>query len=266
MLSKRCQRWELGVASGRPAGELINTRIHEVAAIQSDTIARDFVNLHHYSRSFPAARERFGLYRGAKLVGVAVFSVPMQGKVLDVLPCDRAESVELGRFVLLDEVPGNGESWFVARAFELLYRQGYRGVIAFADPVPRTDAQGRRVKPGHVGVIYQASNARLAGRSTARTLHVLPDGTVFSPRTMQKIRTRERNWQSATEELVRFGASPLGAGEDGATWLARWLPRLGRKMRHPGNYRYLFGLDRRVRRLLPPSDRYPKLDDEEIAA
>jgi hypothetical protein len=45
------------------------------------------------------------------------------------LPAGRhkAEAVELGRLVLLDDVPANGESWFIARAFELLRARGYTG-------------------------------------------------------------------------------------------------------------------------------------------
>ena len=58
------------------------------------------------------------------------------------------DAVELGRLVLLDEVPGNGESWFIARCFELLRREGIVGVLSFSDPVPRTTADGRKVLPG----------------------------------------------------------------------------------------------------------------------
>ena len=35
-------------------------------------LAREFVERHHYSRSYPAARRRFGLYRGGELEGVGV--------------------------------------------------------------------------------------------------------------------------------------------------------------------------------------------------
>jgi hypothetical protein len=34
--------------------------------------------------------------------------------------------VDLGRFVLLDQVEANGESWFLGRAFELLAQQAPR--------------------------------------------------------------------------------------------------------------------------------------------
>ncbi len=41
------------------------------------------------------------------------------------------ESLVCSRFVLLDECPGNSESWFLAR----LLARGVRGVVSFADPV-----------------------------------------------------------------------------------------------------------------------------------
>lgn len=253
------QRWRDRRGVYRPAGEVINTRLYEVAAIPDDTTVRVFVEQHHYLASMPAARERFGLYEGPFLAGVAVFSQPVNDAVLGRLPCDREEGVELGRLVLLDRVPGNGESFFVSRCFELLRRQGYRGVISFSDPLRREDDAGRVVCPGHVGTVYQALNAIYTGRGTPRTLRVLRTGQVLSARTLQKIRAQERGHAAAEKLLVRAGAEPRQAGEEPRTWLAAWLPRISRTIRHPGCHRYAFGLDRRVRRMLPASLPYPKL-------
>jgi hypothetical protein len=252
------QRWRDRRGVYRPAGEVIVASHYEVASIPDDRTARAFVEQHHYSASYPAARFRFGLYWGGLLVGVAVFSHPMQAKVLDALPCDPGEGVELGRLVLLDRVPANAESWTVARCFELLHRDGIRGVVSFSDPVRRVSLDGRVALPGHCGTVYQSLNAVYSGRGTARTLHLLPDGSVLSERAMSKIRSQERGHVYAEQILVRSGATPRGA-EDPRAWLATWLPRLTRTLRHPGNHRYLFGLDRRVRRRLPPSLPYPKL-------
>lgn len=258
MITGVVQRWRDRRGTYRPAGEVINTRLYEVAPIPDDTTARGFVEQHHYLGSFPAARERFGLYEGPFLVGVAVFSQPVNDAVLGHLPCDREESVELGRLVLLDRVPANGESFFVSRCFEQIHRDGYRGVVSFSDPLRREDDAGRVICPGHVGTVYQALNAVYTGRGTPRTLRVLPDGRVLSARTLQKIRAGERGHEAAERLLVRHGASPRGS-QDPIIWLATWLPRLTRAVRHPGCHRYLFGLDRRVRRRLPGSLPYPKL-------
>src|SRR5207244_562994 len=75
--------------------------------------ARTFVEVNHYSATYPAARLRFGLYDGPFLVGVAVLGVPMQPRVLTMVFPDLepyTESLELSRFVLADSVPANGES------------------------------------------------------------------------------------------------------------------------------------------------------------
>src|SRR4051812_33664326 len=102
------QRWREGRDCYRPAGETIRTRDYEVAALAGNATARRFVLRHHYSGSYPAARFRFGLYRGADLVGVAVFSHPCTDRVLSLFGGPPTESVELGHFVLLDEMPANG--------------------------------------------------------------------------------------------------------------------------------------------------------------
>jgi hypothetical protein len=50
------------------------------------------------------------------------------------------------------------------------------------------DRAGRLVFPGHVGVIYRASNALYSGRSAARTLLLLPDGRALDERSLAKAR------------------------------------------------------------------------------
>ena len=106
------QRWRLGLAAYRPPDEPIRTADYDVAELTDDTLAKGFVVRHHYSGSYPAARWRFGLFRQGVLQGVAVFSHPCSDRVLtSVFPGRATHSVELGRFVLLDEVPGNGETW-----------------------------------------------------------------------------------------------------------------------------------------------------------
>lgn len=251
------QRWELGRDRYRPAGETIRASEYEVAEI-SDGVSASFVREHHYSHAYPAGRFDVGLFRHGRLVGVAVFSHPMSDAVLtNVFPCDKKEAVELGRFVLLDEVPGNGETWFLARAFEVARRRGIRGVVSHSDPVPRTDEHGVTVLPGHVGTIYQAHNGVYLGRVTARTLHILPDGTCFSDRSASKVRQLERNWKGPVERLLRFGAEPFRP-EDPARWLREQLKRLTRPLRHPGNHRYAWAIDTRMRRDLVPAGPYPK--------
>lgn len=258
MTANVCQRWRSRRDSYRPAGEPIDPLRYEVAALSTDSVARAFVELHHYSGTYPAARRRFGLWRAGALVGVAVFSVPTNPRSLACLP-DPAGSAELGRFVLLDDVPANGETWLLGRCFELLRRDGFSGVVSFSDPAARTTSSGSMVHPGHVGTIYQAHNAVYLGRAARNTVHLLPDGRALSARAMAKIRQREVGWRYSSRQLELAGAAALTETEDAAAWLAHWLPRVTRRFRHPGNHKYAWTLHRRDRRFLPASQPYPKL-------
>ena len=160
-----CQRWHGGRDSYQHPDSVIQTDRFAVEPI-GELQAKAFVVRHHYSASYPAARFRAGLFRqsgprGHELVGVAVFSVPMNQRVVPArCGVEPNDGVELGRFVLLDDVAGNGETWFLARAFrELRTELGVKAVVSYSDPVPRAAADGRLVMPGHVGTIYQAHNA-----------------------------------------------------------------------------------------------------------
>lgn len=264
MLTPFTQRWRAGRSSYRPAGETINTRLYEVAEIMDDSTARDYVIQNHYSHSYPAARRRFGLYRSEQLCGVAVFSHPSNDRALtSVFPGAATDSLELGRFILDQDVPANGESWFFARCRDVLRRDGFIGILSFSDDTPRTDAQNRLIHVGHVGTIYCASSGIYTGRATARTLRLLPDGRVFSPRTIQKIRSGERGWLYASNILVQFGATePPVEADARRSWLDTWCARLTRPIRHMGNHRYLWALQKGVR--LPASLPYPKLTARQL--
>lgn len=269
------QRWELGRARWRSDRETIRPSEYEVAEIPDDTTAMAFIKTHHYSHEYVAARFRFGLYRHGNLVGVAVFSQPVNNRTLtNVLPVHYLEACELGRLVLLDEVAGNGESWFVSRCFAQLRKalvvekktgvelRGILGVVSFSDPAPRRTLTGEIVLPGHVGTIYQALNGVYLGRGTARTLRVLPDGTALNDRAIQKIRKHEKGWLGQVEKLRSFGADQ--AWDDSRAWLAHWIPRLTRPLAHQGNHKFVWSLHPATRDL-PKSLTYPKMKDPEVA-
>jgi len=64
------QRWRERIGSFRRPDESINPTRYEVAALDEDRIAKSFIQTHHYSGTYPAARFRFGLYRGAERMPV----------------------------------------------------------------------------------------------------------------------------------------------------------------------------------------------------
>jgi hypothetical protein len=250
-LGEGCQRWRQRRAAYRPPGEPFDAARCGVEVIDERT-AKPWVIAHHYSGSYPAARLRVGLFvkeRFAReaLGGVAVFSVPMSQavipKYLDSAP---AAGVELGRFVLLDHpvLTANAETWFLARAFRALRRQlAPAGVVAFCDPQPRLAIDGSVTKRGHTGTIYRAHNARYAGRTSARTLLLLPDGRIISERTVAKFRSGERGAEYAERLLRDAGCRRRRPGETPTGYLAELLAAGAlRQQRHPGNFAFTWAL------------------------
>lgn len=253
-LISHCQRWENRGHSWLPVHEGgFDRRRYRVLPIDTKP-AKAFVIQHHYSGAFSSAKQRYGLFEGEHMVGVLVLGVAQHKQVIckPFPTLDFNQGAELSRLVLLDAVPPNAESYFVAGAFRLAAREGLRAVVSFSDPVPRW--VGRQVvMPGHVGTVYQAMNAVYTGRSKARPVWLLPDGTVFGERTISKIRDREVGWRYAVNRLVGYGAPPPDDGADLTVWLPDAFAAAGAvKVRPGGKHRYCWPVGTRdVRRRTP---------------
>jgi hypothetical protein len=245
-------RWRKGRSTYRPAHEPIDAGKFYVERVD-ERAAREFVITHHYSKSFPAAIACYGLFERlaphhAQLSGVAVFSVSMQPRAADAYGARGEPFCELGRFVLLDEVAGNGETWFMARALRQLgvdkqtasRSPKYTVCLAYSDPVPRTNIRGDVTHAGHVGHIYGAANAAYLGRSSPRSLWLTPDGTTLSPRAISKLRNDESGARYAYDMLISAGAPKIDPMESGSDYVDRAL-REGpfRRFRHRGNHAFI---------------------------
>ena len=250
-----CQRWHRRRASYRPAGEPIDVARHQVMPMDFGD-AKRFVLEHHYSGSMPASQLQIGLYSkptpfsAEQLAGVLVFSVPVQEAAVPAWleGLSPRAGVEIGRLVLRDSVPANGETFMLGRAFRHLREQlpAVDGVLSYCDPMERTDADGNVVKRGHVGTIYKAHNARLAGTSSPRTLILGRDGRCVSQRALSKIRCGEQGAEYAMRQLVDMGAPARLPFEDGGAYVRRALLDGGfRRLRHPGNFVFTWRLNRR---------------------
>jgi len=136
---------------------------------------KEFVKEHHYSHGIHNGPMCYGLFDGWDLVGVCAFATPSSENVCaSVFGSEHKRSVtELHRLVLLDEVPKNSESWFISRALKELKkdRPYYNAVLSFADATQ-----------GHVGIIYQATNAIYTGTSGKATFYLDPTGRLRHPR------------------------------------------------------------------------------------
>jgi hypothetical protein len=255
---------------------LINPSEYGVDGVREKN-AKAFIIQHHYSGTMVAARLCVGLYRKtgvdpSRLVGVAAFSVPMQGAAITrYTGFDANQGVELGRFVLLPEVAFNGETWFLSRATKLLKQEkggprGVRSVISYADPLERRSTEGLLTKPAHAGQIYQASNAIYGGRSRAQYLWMTREGRVLSRRSLNKIINEEVGQAYASRQLEAAGAPTRALLESPKEWVARVLPLIGTRIKHPGNYVFAYGLDGQardqVRHVNAGGQPYPKVSTQ----
>lgn len=248
------QRWLGGRENYRPKGEPIDTSKYGVEVLDSDKVAAAFVRTHHYSGSFPAALFRVGLFRMSELVGVCVFSTPAQrASIPKWCGMPAADGAVLGRFVLLNDVPANGESWFLGKSFAALIqaKPDKKAVLSYSDPVPRMSISGEVVMPGHVGTIYQAFNGTYHGRSKRETQWFGPDGRLFDRRSFSKIRNGEQGAGAAYDRLLARGAPPKRLGESWAAYILRAKEETFRRVRHTGNHVYTWPL-------IPPFDELGK--------
>lgn len=265
MITDKSQRWTERRESYRRNGrELFDPSAHDVELIPAAQ-ARAFVAQHHYAPNASPPAHPFGLFERGNLVGVALFGPGSSAKAHLAVFGDKytqKECVSLGRFVLVDQVGINGESWFITRCFDMLPSRGVIAVESCADPVERFTPDGILVKPGHVGTIYQATSMQYVGKTNPASLPLLPDGTVLSNRAESKTRGGERGAGQAVEQLCAFGAERPSDGEDLKAWLQFWRPRICTTFRHYGNHRYMKVLNRRHRKAIlgnKPSLPYPKI-------
>jgi hypothetical protein len=181
---------------------------------------RDFITTNHYAASFPQVRVMVGIAKESQ--------ANLYGGV------DVDEIMELSRFVLLDDVPGNAETWFLARATEIarqvhaMRRYELKVLLSFSDPVPRRSMEGFLTMPGHIGNIYQAHNALYVGYSSSKTLHLNPQGLAPDPRMLSKIRALDKRDEQGGREGARrlvdhYGAPSRRRGESYTAWLKRVL-------------------------------------------
>lgn len=247
-----CLRWRERKSLLRPALEDRFDPSNYGVEITQEGKARPFVEAHHYSGSYPAARLAVGLYckrpgwYTGDLVGVAVFSVPIQPRSVELwLGLSEREAVELGRFVLLDGERANAETWFLTRALEVLRGElrAVRGVLSYSDPLPRHTAEGHIVTPGHVGTIYQAANAAYLGQSEPRWQLMDKRGRTLSARALSKVRLGEVGGEGAARRLVEAGLPERRAGEEPAAWIERAVSEalasgVVQRVRHPGCHAY----------------------------
>ena len=99
-----------------------------------------------------------------------------------------------------------------------------------------------------LGGFVRLGNRANEGQAEMTVCLYLPDGRVLNERALAKLRTLDTG-HAYVEALLREHGAPPRRGTNPSEWLPRALRAAGvRRLRHPGNHRYLFPLGDRAAR------------------
>ena len=205
--------------------------------------------------SLPAARFRFWPLPRRPVTWVAVFSVPCQNEVLTkVFPGDPMASIELGAWC-------SSTRW--RSTVELVRLQVLANARSIGHPRrgvllrPHAADLYRRARgdAGHIGGIYQALGARFWGRAKPGSCGCSRTGPCSASGPCRRFVSARR--AGIRGPPARRGGTPAPT-EVNSVWLRIALASATRPLRHPGNFRYLFAVDRAVPTVYGPTLQYPK--------
>lgn len=137
---------------------------------------RSYIVENHYSRGCHGRPMCWGLYDKDDVVnGVIAFATPSSEYTRSFLfgPQYKDKVTELHRMHIRDNHEKNLNTWFIARALDGIkeYRPNIVAVLSFADP-----------NEGHLGTVYQASNAIYLGRTREEVFYRDKEGFLHHPR------------------------------------------------------------------------------------
>ncbi len=140
--------------------------------------AKEFCQEWHYTKTMPSGSYYFGLFKKkklktkkwiTKLLGVAVYGPPAMKNQAKCYECD----IELRRLCLINKTPKNAESRFIGLTLQEIKKEGYKAVLALADP-----------EHNHTGIVYKASNFEFLGFQKGGPSRLLIiDGEIVHSRT-----------------------------------------------------------------------------------
>ena len=166
---------------------------YSVCKIESK-IGKEFIKKHHYSKGIHNAPTCYGLFDNQELIGVLALANPCSEAVRESIFGKEHKShiTELHRLAVVDGTPKNTESYFISRALKLhkLSRPDIWAIISFADSTQ-----------GHVGTIYQATNALFCGTTGKATFYLDKDGRLRHP--------RQNGVNISLKKANEFGWSPV---------------------------------------------------------
>ena len=193
-------------------------------------LVREFCAQFHYTGLPGNAAWRWGLYSGSNLYGVIAYNNGTRGLGASILGDEHARKVwHIGRIVMSEDAPTNSESRIIGLSLREIHRTrpDVWAVVTFADE-----------EMGHIGTIYQATNAIYTGTT---------DSTSGTARLYFKNKAGQiRSWRSIRE-----------AGRSGVDG---WELQKATKPKH--RYVYVLGTSRQRRQRLAllkfPAIAYPE--------
>lgn len=129
-----------------------------VAPVSGADIA-EFARRYHYTKTGGAATWRWGLWDGPVLHGVIAYNLPTRTTCESVFGPEHFDKVwHMGRLIMSDQSPPNSESRLIGGSLREIQRShpNIWAVLTYA----ATDV-------GHIGYVYQATNALYTGLSSA---------------------------------------------------------------------------------------------------
>lgn len=124
----------------------------------------EFTHRYHYTQTGGSALWRYGLWNGVVLLGVVAYNLPVRNACESVFGPDHYDKVwHMGRLALADNAPHNSESRLIGGSLRHITRDHPNtwGILTYA----ATDR-------GHIGYVYQATNAHYTGTSPARPYYI----------------------------------------------------------------------------------------------
>lgn len=154
-------------------GPVRDMQVHPVPTRDVD----EFCKRWHYAHHGGAMAWTYGLYDGPVLVGVVAYNIPTMPACSAYFGADKWEWVaHMGRLVCADDAPRNVESHLIAGSLKLLKE---------ARPVVRAVATYAATGVGHIGYVYQATNALYLGTTASSHYYIDRQGRRRTPKQNQ---------------------------------------------------------------------------------
>jgi hypothetical protein len=153
--------WDVEDAETMPAVRDMTVGPASVSDVQ------EFARRYHYTGIGNNANWRWGLWHGAVLLGVVSYNLPTRSVCASVFGAEHLSRVwHMGRLAIADRALRNSESRLIGGSLRAIAREHPEvwAVLTYAAP-----------EVGHVGYVYQATNALYTGLSDGRSVRYYTD-------------------------------------------------------------------------------------------